>query len=117
MFWIRSGLHSMSISDWLTAGPTVAAEQSTLLDDVRDAMLDALGAAGEKKRPLLEARIRTARDAHTLWALRTELMTVVAQLHGEGEARARLASVTTQFEGLLPLAARKRRTGGLAAAR
>jgi hypothetical protein len=24
MFWIRSGLHSISISDWLTAGPVVA---------------------------------------------------------------------------------------------
>ena len=43
MFWIRSGLHSISISDWLTAGPAVA--QASRDDTQTD------GRAKERKRP------------------------------------------------------------------
>ena len=35
MFWIRSGLHSISISDWLTAGPAIADTPSATLEDAR----------------------------------------------------------------------------------
>src|SRR3954467_9563100 len=87
MFWIRSGLHSISISDWLTAGPAVAADPSAALEDARDAMLDALGDTGRRKRAMLALRIGSAPDAHSLWELRPDLMTVASQCYGEAEAR------------------------------
>lgn len=104
MFWIRSGLHSISISDWLTAGPAVAADPSAAIDDARQAMLDALGDTGATKRATLALRIRAARDIHSLWNLRTDLMTATSQLYGESEARKRLATASAAFEGLLPQA-------------
>ena len=122
MFWIRSGLHSISLSDWLTAGPAVAANvvsATASIDDARRAMLDALGAAGARKRATLELRIRTARDAASLWELRSELMMVASQIHGELEGRKRLAAVTSLFDGLLPVAssARSRKGAGVPALR
>jgi len=111
MFWIRSGLHSISISDWLTAGPAVAAAPTADLEDAREAMLEALGDAGAKKRATLALKIRSAPDAPSLWSLRGDLMTVVSQLHGELEGRRRLAAVTAEFEGLLPVAAALTRPG------
>ena len=101
MFWIRSGLHSISISDWLTAGPAVAADPGAAVEDVRQAMLDALGETGSKKRATLSLKIRCAPDVQSLWALRAELMTAVSQLHGEAEARRRLAAATSAFHGLV----------------
>ena len=119
MFWIRSGLHSISISDWLTAGPVVVPDPSELLDDAREAMLDALGPQGSRKYATLTLRVRRAPDAQSLWALRPDLMNVTCQLFGEGEARKRLARVTTYFESLLPMASgpRKRKAAGVGASR
>jgi hypothetical protein len=105
MFWIRSGLHSISISDWLTAGPAVAADPAADMEDAREAMLDALGEAGAKKRAALALKIRAAQDVQSLWSLRSDLMTTVSQIHGESEGRRRLAAVTAQFDGLVPAAA------------
>ena len=104
MFWIRSGLQHMSISDWLTAGPAVAADPSAALEEAREALLEALGDAGGRKRATLALRVRNAVDARTLWELRTDVMNAVAQAHGEWEGRRRLEQVTAKFEGLLPVA-------------
>src|SRR5207253_11182906 len=95
MFWIRSGLHSISISDWLTAGPAVAADPSCALEDARQALQDALGDAGARKRATLALRIRTAPDLHSLWELRPELMMVVSQLFGESVGRKSLDDATS----------------------
>jgi hypothetical protein len=111
MFWIRSGLHSISISDWLTAGPTVADDPSAAIEDARQAMLEALGEAGAKKRASLALMIRTAADARSLWELRSELMTVVSQLYGEAEGRRKLAAASEPFQGLLPQACALTRRG------
>jgi hypothetical protein len=105
MFWIRSGLQSISISDWLTAGPAIAEVATNGLEDVREALLEALGEAGGRRRGTLELRIRNAPDVHTLWALRPEVMDVVSHQWGESEGRRRLARATEKFEGLLPVAA------------
>lgn len=102
MFWIRSGLHAVSISDWLTAGPSVAADPASATEDARDAMLEALGSDDTKKHMALAMKIRNARDIHALWALRPELMTAVSHAHGESEARKRLAAATVPFESVLP---------------
>jgi hypothetical protein len=109
MFWIRSGLHHISISDWLTAGPGVVPDASGALGDAREAMLDILGDSGEKKHPTLALRIRKAPDMHALWAVRPDLMTAACKLFGEGAARRKLSHVTTYFEGILPAATTRRR--------
>lgn len=102
MFWIRSGLQSISISDWLTAGPAVMADPANGLEDAREALLEALGDAGGRKRATLQLRLHNAPDVHVLWALRPEVMEAVAHAHGEAEARKRLARATDKFEGLVP---------------
>jgi hypothetical protein len=104
MFWIRSGLHAISISDWLTAGPSMTPDLSTALEDARTAMLEALGDADAKKRQALAARIRCAPDIHSLWDLRPDVMMAVSHSHGEAEARKRLARATASFEAVLPQA-------------
>ncbi|HUR88239.1 MAG TPA: hypothetical protein VMZ74_04050 [Ramlibacter sp.] len=119
MFWIRSGLHSISISDWLTAGPAVVPDPVETIGDAREAMLGMLAPQGERKYATLALRIRKAPDVHSLWALRPDLMNAACQLYGEGEARKRLVRVTAHFETLLPAAAtpRKRKASGVGASR
>lgn len=118
MSWIRSGLHSISISDWLTAGPAIAEESPRTLDRAREAMLEALGDAG-RKRASLQLRILSAADARSLWELRQEVMNAVSHMYGESEGLRRLAQVTERFEGLLPVASalRRRRVAASAEAR
>jgi hypothetical protein len=105
MFWIRSGLHSLSISDWLTAGPAIVDEPSNDIEGAREAMLDALGDAGGRRRETLLRRISHASDIHVLWALRPDVMEAVSHMHGESEGRRRLALATEKFAGLVPAAA------------
>ena len=105
MFWIRSGLQGMSISDWLTAGPAVAADPANGLEDAREALIEALGEAGGRKRAALLHRIANAPDVHALWAIRPEVMAAVSHESGESEGRRRLARATRKFEGLVPAAA------------
>ena len=113
MFWIRSGLHSISISDWLTAGPVVVPDSGAALHDAREAMLDALGETGRRKNATLALKIRKAPDFHSLWAVRPDLMTAISHQSGEAEANRRLAQVTTHFAGVLSAAvARKRKMPG-----
>ena len=114
MSWIRSGLPSISISDWLGAGPVVASGPANGLEDARDALLDALGDAGGTRRESLLRRIASAPDVHALWAMRPEVMNASAHAHGESEGRRRLALASGKFEGLVPAAAltsRRRRLG------
>lgn len=105
MSWFRSGLHGMSISDWFTTGAAVALVSAHGLEDVREAMLDALGDSGGPRRAMLQLRIRNAPDVHTLWALRPQVMDAVSCQQGEAEGRRRLARATAKFHGLLPPAA------------
>ena len=105
MFWIRSGLQSLSISDWLTAGPAIVDAPANDIEDARAAMLDALGDAGGRRRESLLRRISHAADAHVLWALRPDVMEAVSHMHGESEGRRRLALATEKFTGLVPAAA------------
>ena len=108
MFWIRSALQGISISDWLTPAPVAAPDPADALEDARDALHKALAASGCGSKQL-EMRIRTAPDLHSLWALRPEVMTALSRAFGEREARRQLAAITTCFEGLLPAAAPRAR--------
>ena len=106
MFWIRSGLQSLSLSDWLT-GPA-ALEADTVaagdLDSIRLALFDSVGDQGLRHRQRLSLRIRRAETLEALWHLRSDVMEASALVHGEAEARRRLTAVTRMFDGLLPQA-------------
>jgi hypothetical protein len=113
MSWFRCSLysisHGISMSDWLAPGPAATATPTNGLEDVREAMLEALrdvpDAAGGRQRTALLLRIRNAPDVHSLWALRPDVMQAVSQMHGESEGRRRLARATEKFDGLLSPAA------------
>ena len=61
-----------------------------------------MGESGPKRFPQITRRIRYANDIQALWYLRGDLMGVLATLHGEMAARQKVASLTAQFQGLLP---------------
>jgi hypothetical protein len=71
-------------------------------EDIRESMLDALGDGGPRHFPHVTRRIRYASDIQSLWYLRGDLMGALATMHGEKVARQKIASLTAQFQGLLP---------------
>jgi hypothetical protein len=70
--------------------------------DLRMTMLDMLGGEGAQRFPILAHRIRAGADAQALWFARADLMAVLAEVHGEDEARARIDGLSNMFDGLLP---------------
>lgn len=103
MRWLKPNLRS-SIYGLLAGSPRVPSE-SVLEDgteDIRESMLSFLGDSGPKHFPQIIRRIRYANDIQALWYLRGDLMAALAAIHGEAAARQKIASVTAQFQGLLP---------------
>lgn len=101
MRWLKPGLRSI----YGLLGNPPAPSDSVLEDgteDIRELMLDALGDAGTRHFPQVTRRIRYAADIHALWYLRGDLMAALASMHGEKVARQKIASITAQFQGLLP---------------
>lgn len=72
------------------------------INSIRQAMLNALGAAGAKSNPVVQVRVSHANEIQDLWYLRGDLMLALAALEGEAVARAKLAHISEMFEGLLP---------------
>ena len=102
MRWLKQNLRS-SIYGML--GNPIAPSESILengTEDIREAMLTVLGESGPKHFPQITRRIRYASDIQALWYLRGDLMGALAATHGEMAARQKVASVTKQFQGLLP---------------
>ena len=102
MRWLKPNLRS---SIYGLLGNPVSPSESTLetgTEDIREAMLAVLGDPGPKHFPQITRRIRYANDIHALWYLRGDLMAALAAMHGEMAARAKLASITEMFQGLLP---------------
>lgn len=76
---------------------------------IRQAMMDCLNGLSERHSVArVWARILYAPDAQSLWYLRGDLMTLLAEVRGESAAKAHIASITTLFEGLLPAAQKSR---------
>ena len=71
-------------------------------EDIRQAMIDSLGADGGRLHPVVVRRIMASLDANGLWYLRSPLMAAMCNVHGEQEARRRIESLSAMFEGLLP---------------
>jgi hypothetical protein len=101
MRWLKPNLRSI----YGLLGNPPAPTESLLEDgteDIRESMLAALGDAGTRHFPQVTRRIRYAGDIHSLWYLRGDLMGALASMHGEKTARQKIASITAQFQGLLP---------------
>ena len=102
MRWLKPNLRS---SIYGLLGNPVTPSESILengLEDIRESMLHALGDTGPKQFPQITRRIRYANDIQALWYLRGDLMAALASMHGEMAAREKIASITAQFQGLLP---------------
>ena len=65
-------------------------------------MLDELGEFGEFHFPNVVHRVRYAIDAQALWFARSDVMTVLNELHGETIAREKISGINEKFKGLLP---------------
>lgn len=78
------------------------ARTSVRIEDIRQAMLDALGKEGCPSYPSIERRVLFAPDLQGLWYLRSDVMIALSSVHGEGVARQKIRHITSMFEGLLP---------------
>ncbi|BDT72321.1 hypothetical protein os4_18580 [Comamonadaceae bacterium OS-4] len=74
----------------------------TTLQEIRLAMLAALGDVAEKRFPLVQLRVTYASDIDDLWYLRGDVMAAVASLRGEAVAKEKLHQISTMFVGLVP---------------
>lgn len=72
------------------------------LDDIRQAMLDCLGASGAAAYPQIQFRVAYASDLQELWYLRGDVMAVISAMDGEATARRKLARISDMFKGHLP---------------
>jgi hypothetical protein len=102
MRWLKPNLRS---SIYGLLGNPLPPSDSILengTEDIRESMLSVLGEEGPKHFPQITRRIRYANDIQALWYLRGDLMAALAAMHGEMAARQKVASVTQQFQGLLP---------------
>lgn len=102
MRWLKPNLRS---SIYGLLGNPVAPSESILengTEDIRESMLALLGESGSTHFPQITRRIRYANDIQALWYLRGDLMAALAGMHGEMVAREKVASISSQFQGLLP---------------
>lgn len=89
-----------SLIGGLSSRHTQQAESS--LDSIRQAMLEAMGAMGASRYPVVQLRVSYANDIQDLWYLRGDVMAVLAAIEGEGSARSKLSVISEMFRGLLP---------------
>lgn len=102
MRWLKPNLRS---SIYGLLGNPLPPSESTLelgTEDIRDAMLSALGENGPANFSQLTRRIRYAADIQALWYLRGDLMAALAATEGELAARNKIQSISHLFQGLLP---------------
>lgn len=79
------------------------------IGDIRQAMLESLaGVAASHQLTKVSARILYAPDIQSLWYLRGDVMTLLAETLGESAATQRVATISAMFSGLLPAAQKSR---------
>ena len=71
------------------------------LEEVRQAMLQALMGVSGCEVARMNMRLRYAGDIEALWYLRTDLFSTLAPLQGEPRARSVMEQVTQLFQGQL----------------
>lgn len=98
MRWTPSNL----MNSLIKAGTSSPRKQAASITEIREAMLKVLGERGAQAFPVVQLRVTYADDVQDLWYLRGDVMSAIADMHGELEARRALASISTLFSGLLP---------------
>lgn len=114
MRWHKPNLRSIYGLLGQSAAPTKASTEARV-QDLRLAMVESLADAGlDSRHPHLVWRIQYADDAHALWHIRSDLMTLLAAELGEAPAWQVMDALSARFKGLLPdpLLARARRRPG-----
>jgi hypothetical protein len=93
-----------SFSALLSSEPTL--NVGDRIDDIRDAMLEALTpyVAAETVLPKAWISIGVATDVQTLWYLRSDLVGLLSDYCGESVARERVEVITEMFRGIVPAA-------------
>jgi len=77
-------------------------KRGSTMDEIRKAMLEALGEPGAKANPIVQIRLTCASDIQDLWYLRGDVMGVLADFDGEAIAKSKIAQISAMFQGLLP---------------
>lgn len=102
MRWLKPGLRSSIYGLLGNPMPPTDSMMENSTEEIREAMLEALGPSGQKSFPNVARRLRYANDIQALWYLRGDLMAALAALYSESVAREKLAGISGQFQGLLP---------------
>ena len=97
MEWSTQGIKNSFFS--ILGANSSTSSQEQRLDDVRDAMLEALGSEGKQLYHVLFARISFAQSIESLWYLRSDLMVALSALRGEGVAGTELQRISHMFKG------------------
>lgn len=101
MNWFNSQLKSSLLALLSPEGlaPSVREDRT---EDIREWMIDELEDSEELKFSQIVRRVRYATDAQALWFIRGEVMTALAEMHGETVAREKISHISQKFKGLLP---------------
>lgn len=102
MRWTPSNLMSGLQGLFKSPAEDDGSRERAALDDIRQAMLDCLGASGAAAYPQIQFRVTYASDIQELWYLRGDVMAVLSATDGEATARRKLARVSDLFKGHLP---------------
>ena len=103
MSWKTSKFASSLISLFADSPPDTRTEGRA--QNIREAMLDSLGAATPcHVLDQIVARVYCAPNVQALWYLRTDVMTLLSGQYGEAAAREELSVISDMFRGLLPAA-------------
>ena len=102
MRWLKPGLRNSIYGLLGNPMPPTDSILESSTEEIREAMLGVLGDGGQKSFPNVARRLRYANDVQALWYLRGDLMGALAALYSESVAREKIASITDQFQGLLP---------------
>lgn len=102
MRWFKGSLRNSIYG--LLGNPVLPSDSQleTGTEDIREAMLSLLAAAGGKQFANVTRRVRYANDIQALWYLRGDLLAALASVHGEAAAREKVHRITEMFQGLLP---------------
>jgi hypothetical protein len=102
MRWLTPQLKSSFMA--VLGGPESVqpAAMKNRLEEIRSLMLKEIGELGEKSNPGVARRIRYAPDVHGLWYIRSDVMAILAGLHGETVASEKIARISGMFKGMLP---------------
>jgi hypothetical protein len=97
MDWSTQGIKNSFFS--MLGANSSTSSQEQRMDEVRDAMLEALGEEGKQIYPVLYARVSFAQTVEALWYMRSDLMVSISALRGEAVAGMDMQRISAMFKG------------------